>query len=285
MANALTDEMSSTMLDRFCMMQNLRRLFESTSLPFLTDEAIQAFGRAFDSDSTGTQISGVLSDIATSGSSDGLLHQTQNLHGGKPQVIDEDILGLLHSRNRFRGQEHLAVYYEARAPFYSAVQAKGFRICPRNISPNDSNIVYRTSGDGDWSAGQVIQIFTGSWTEHQERKSEIILVVEELAELHSSEVHHNVYRRFPTFKARLCHNRIACRRVVTLDSLLCQFARKIHKSTDFGDLVLVFPITKVGLFVFKTVQYIECGCLYRRDFTFDWGKQWTQAFHEIVTNR
>ena len=272
-ANTLKDEMASTMLDRFCMMQNLRRLFESASLPFLTDEVIQAFGRAFDSDPTGEQISGVLSDIAASGNSDGLLQQTQNLHGGKPQAIDEDILHLLYSRDGFRDQEQVSVHYEPRAPFHSAIQAKGFRICPRNNSPNDSNILYRTGENSDWSAGQVTQIFTGSWIECQELKSEVFLVVEELAELHPSELHHDIYRRFPAFKACLCRDQIAGRRVITLDSFLCQFARKMHRSSGLKqDLVLVFPITKVRPIVSGMVQPIKYGDLYRKDFTLDLGK-------------
>lgn len=247
------------------MMQNLRRLFDSTSLPFLTDEVIKTFGRTFESDSTGTQISSILSDVA-SRSSDGLPQRMQNLYGGKPRAIDEDIRDLLHSQHRFRGRGHDAIYYETKALFHSAIEAKGFKIRPRGSSSNDSNILYRTNGNRDWSAGQVIQIFTGSWTEHKERKSEVFLVVDELAELHPSEIHHDIYRRFPAFKARLCHNRVAGRRVITLDSFLCQFARKAHRSIDpKQDLVLVFPITKVRSIIFGATRFMECSHLYRKD--------------------
>ena len=230
------------MLDRFCMMQNLRRFFDSTSLPFLTDDVIEAFGRAFESNSTGPQISSILSEI-TSGRSADLPQRMQHLHGGKLQPLDEDLLHLLRDQQ----QPGCIAVSETRAIFYSTVESKGFKIRPRNSSLNDSNILYRTSSNHSWSAGQVTQIFSCPRTIHQDQKTEVLLVVEELAELRSSEIQSDVYRRFPAFKARLYHDRVTCRRVVTLDSFLCQFARKVHRSHNLGkDLVLVFPITKVS---------------------------------------
>lgn len=242
--DAFKDEMSSTMLDRFCMMQNLRRLFDLTALPFLAEDVIKRFGQAFDSDSTGDHLSGILSDLATVGYTDGLPQETQHLYGGKPQVLTEDILHLLHNQGNL--EDNSSVCYETRAPFHSMVRAKGFKIRPAKQSRNDSNVVYRVGRNCHWNAGQVVHIFTGSWTEHHERMSRIFLVVEELAELHASDLHADVYRRFPAFGARLCYDRVGTSRVITLDSFVCQFARKTYKPPDLQqDLVLVFPITKV----------------------------------------
>jgi hypothetical protein len=226
------------------MMQNLRRLFDRAALPFLTEEVIERFGRAFDSDSTGTHLSDILSDIATLGHTDGLPRRTQDLHGGKLQVLSEDILRLLHDRDDL--EDGRSIRYEIRALFHSVVHEKGFKIRPLKQSFNDSNIVYRSGRNCDWSAGQVTHIFTGSWTEHQERMSQIFLVVEELAELNASDIHSDVYRRFPAFGARLCYDRVGASKIVTLDSFICQFARKAYRLPDLQqDLVLVFPITKV----------------------------------------
>ena len=226
------------------MMQNLQRLFDRASLPFLTEEVIKRFGQAFDSDSDGAHLSGILSDLATSGHTDGLPQKTQYLHGGKPQILDENIRHLLRDRDRLEGNS--SVIYETRAPFHSVVHAKGFKIRPAKQSHNDSNVIYRVGRNNRWSAGKVTHIFTGSWTEQQERMSQIFLVVEELAELRTSDIHTDVYRRFPAFGARLCYDRVEASRIITLDSFTCQFARKAYRPPDLQqDLVLVFPITKV----------------------------------------
>ena len=71
-------------------------------------------------------------------------------------------------------------------------------------------------------------------------------MVEELTELHTSNIHVDVYRKFPAFGAHLCYDRIGDRRIITLDSFICQFARKTYWPPDFQQgLVLVFPIMKV----------------------------------------
>lgn len=226
------------------MMQNLRRLFDRTTSSPLTEEVIQRFGQVFDSDSTGVRLSDILSDITSFGYTDGLPPKCQDLCGGKPMVLREEILHLL--RGHGNPETDRPVHYETTAPFHSAVHTKGFKVCPLERSRKDSNIIYRADREGNWSAGQVTDIFTGSWIEHHQRMSQIFLVVEELAELDPQDIRSDVYRQFPALGARLCYDRVESSRVITLDSFICQFARKAYRPPCLQqDLVLVFPITKV----------------------------------------
>lgn len=185
------DDLSVTLLRRFCCRQNLHALF--TQLPARLKRFAHSFKRVFESNSMrGTLFSDLqsvddeLRNILDPGNT------TEDLHPGKPYHLSPETYEALRTR------DSRANRYVTSLPTFDY---EGVRFRPHSLGPKDSHVVFRESDGADWRAGRIREMFTQE--QGPSDVSKIWIVVDEYIPLSTEDQALDPYRKFPIAGGRM----------------------------------------------------------------------------------
>lgn len=191
MSSLMVDDLSVTLLRRFCCRQNLHALF--SQLPARLQRVARSFKRIFESDNIrGTLFSDLqsvddeLRDILDPGNS------ATDLRLRKPYHLSSDAYEALRARDALADRLVIAL---------QAFAHEGVRYRPHSTGPKDSYVVLRLSAGADWRAGRIREIFM-----HERSASDagrVWFVVDEYIPLSTEDQALDPYRKFTIAGGRL----------------------------------------------------------------------------------
>ncbi|KAH9928118.1 uncharacterized protein B0H18DRAFT_875082, partial [Fomitopsis serialis] len=239
--NSRIEDLSVTLLNRFCTRQNLRALFSRLTLPQALHKIIPTYLKTFESDTRGT-----LNDVLSFDSkTDATLDSGEDEDADKktrPHALTQDVIEALHTRV---GQA------SRRAISLKSVEYLGARYRPHATSRNDSIVVFRIGGDTEWRAGRIREILAqeavGTETTTGPREWRTWIIVEEYRSLDPHHREFDPYRDFPMAGGRLFYSAFMPKLLaLTVRDIVCHAATINRVLPGPGDrCVHILPLDKV----------------------------------------
>ena len=236
-ADALfADELSPTLMTRFCQKQRLRALFDSLGPSDALSSIIQKFNHVFNSDLRGTVNEFLL------GSDLGRLPPLRDLQQQKTALSDE-VSSLLGEWRRSTTSYFQGTF--VRATFLPSYTVRDLHVTTWRTSLGDSHVAFHER-DGTWSAGRVREIFVHVWYEQEGLRQKAFLVVDVFTELSANDIPNDPYRRFSIAGGRMFLNRFSGSRVISDEELWCHFVRydQLFPGTS-TPCITAIPLNKV----------------------------------------
>lgn len=228
------DDLSVTLLRRFCCRQNLRAL--CYQLPARLQRFMQSFRQVFEwNHARGTLFSDLqsvddeLRDILDPG------HAADNLHPGKPYHLSFDVYEALRARDTTAGRSVVSI---------RTLDHEGVRYRPHSTGPRDSYVVFRGSNGAEWRAGQIRELFA------QERATTGIertwIVVDEYIPLSTEDQALDPYRKFAIAGGRLFYAEFMPKPLIlVLEEIVCHSTMmKRQLPVTSKECVHILPLDK-----------------------------------------
>ncbi|KAH9923087.1 uncharacterized protein B0H18DRAFT_878881, partial [Fomitopsis serialis] len=237
--NSRIDDLSATLLNRFCTRQNLRALFSRLALPQMLRGIIPTFVKTFESDIRGT-LNSILSESLNPEANEnveGDEDDTRRVH--KLYTLTQEVFDALRTRLDQPSR---------RAIPLKVMELRGARYKPMAAAQHDSIVVFRRNDDADWQAGCIRELFkqegalagdSDQWTTW--------LIVDVYKPLTSQHEERDPYRNFPIAGGRLFYSEFLPKPVALVaEEIICHAAlmRRILPTTDV-ECVHVLPLDKV----------------------------------------
>ncbi|KZS99729.1 uncharacterized protein LAESUDRAFT_605756, partial [Laetiporus sulphureus 93-53] len=252
--NNRMDDLSSTLLTRFCCKQALRNLFTSVVLPPSVRQLIPNFVHSFQSDTRGT----LLTDILALGPPES---QPENpsfdgharLRMSEYSLLPDYIVDLLRNRMMMdyslAGIESWTGSINPYVVSLDSVEYRGVLYKVSTCSLGDSNVIFTSQLRGQWRAGQVAHMFRYKQIHGECKFVQDYLVVKEFVPLTSEDSRLDPYRRFPVAGGRLFRDAFKPEiQLLTTKDLLCHFAM-LPRLLPKGSVkcIHVLPLDKVSI--------------------------------------
>ncbi|KAI0069601.1 hypothetical protein K474DRAFT_1610234 [Panus rudis PR-1116 ss-1] len=230
-------QLEKTILQRFCMGQNIRALAGSADLQSELAPLFAAFQNVWQSDNRGT----LLSDLLAAEAADGAQFTASN---STPSALKPEHVALFAQQ----GKPLLA----HRVLYQSSVTRSGVTYGILSSSEGNSHVVYGKYPYGNWGCGTIQAIFK---SQHQEDQK-MFFVVEPFIPLSSKDEGGDPYRKYP-YAGRLFYDVPGKHILLKSDHIVCHFAC-MHMGVAFGldtESIHVLPLYRVSISSFHIILH------------------------------
>lgn len=207
---ATTGQLEHTILNRFCMMQNLHSL-----IPLLSEDSpqlVEAFNRRFKPRRLGTLMSDISATEAT-----GPIHANP-----PPKDLDRETIRLLREWKRTQlGYSKLGD--PRQASNLRGYEHRGAELKPKCVAFGDSLVI--VGDETNWRAAQIEILFDIALYPSGVETHHILAKVVYFPELSTKDALHDPYRRFQNVgRVLYTQSEDSSKGVVSVDEILCHFA-------------------------------------------------------------
>jgi hypothetical protein len=237
-AHAFSGEIEKTMFSKFCCMQNLKALYDCAELPEKLHELIEFYHNNYESDLCGSRLSDVFADDNRFGVvEDNRVWE----HSDFVMLSDEDFELL---RNWMTAHQPNDLSYSREVVRRPEIYRFGQRFTNRNISADDSHIVFR-HGEDNIQVGSILGIFSQAQPGGVTKQT--WAVIQPYEALAPEDTHFDNYRSYSVLGSCLFRNTWdGVPILVDVRSILSHFASCVLEVEGIaGECRLVLPLNKV----------------------------------------